>query len=181
MGFLKILKSAHRQRGLTLVDLLVGLAITGLLASGITAAISQVLTVNSASMSRMIAIKQIESAIDTIRPDVIAAQNITPGTSAGNGFILTLNRINWHDNSLLEIAYYVDSEKNELIRSETGNSTGENITSEEVIASNIASLSMQDWEYYSGGKITLTLVAVVNSSRSATETRTFDIFPRPAR
>ncbi|MBE9515243.1 MAG: type II secretion system protein, partial [Chloroflexi bacterium] len=53
----------HRnQRGFTLIELLIAIAIVGLIAGGITAAISQVLTINTRSSNHMIAVRQVQQA-----------------------------------------------------------------------------------------------------------------------
>jgi prepilin-type N-terminal cleavage/methylation domain-containing protein len=156
------------QLGVTLIELLVGIAISGLLVGGVTIAISQVLSGSTTSSSHMMAIKQLENAIDTIRPDVIEAQD-TPDSGSSP---FTLSRFSWSDRTEYTITYYLQG--NNLIREESINHGA--VTSK-VVASYIDEFS---WVKDSTGKITITIATTYNNLRSSTETRTFDVFPRPA-
>jgi prepilin-type N-terminal cleavage/methylation domain-containing protein len=168
MKLSRIIRIFKRQSGFTLVELLVALAITGLLAGGIATAILQVTTINSSNSSRMTAVKQIEYAIDTIRQDIIAAQK-TP--DSGNS-TYTLSRVSWSDKTEYSITYRLVDDN--LVREESIN---HGIATSRVVAQNIDEIS---WVKDPSGKVIFTISATVNSVRSATETRTFDIYPRPA-
>jgi prepilin-type N-terminal cleavage/methylation domain-containing protein len=166
-------KRVAGQSGFTLIELLVAVAISGLLAAGVVMAISQVISVNAGSTSRMLAVKQIESVIDIIRPDVIMAKKVTPDAST-TGFPLTLTRANWEE-SQNTIIYTFDAANSELIRDD-----GSVV---KVIAQNIESIEMVNKSEYTSGdetKVTLIITASVGGYRPAKETRQFDIFPRPA-
>jgi prepilin-type N-terminal cleavage/methylation domain-containing protein len=164
---------AAGQSGFTLIELLVAVAISGLLAVGVVMAISQVISVNAGNTSRMLAVKQIESVIDTVRADVITAKKVTPDASS-SGFPLTLTVAGWEE-SQSTIIYTFDTASHELIRDDGA--------IEKVIAQNIESIEMANKSEYTSGdetKVTLIITTSVGGYRPATETRQFDIFPRPA-
>jgi len=96
------------QRGFTLVGLLVALAITGLIAGGITTAISQVFIFNMRITAHMTAIKQVESAVHWISRDAQMAKTITvdPGDT---GFPLILTWTDYEGGAPQEVTYRIDS------------------------------------------------------------------------
>ena len=67
------------QRGFTLIELIVAIAITGLITGGITTAIFQVFSVNALSNNHMLALRQVQNAGYWISHDAQMAQNITLG------------------------------------------------------------------------------------------------------
>jgi prepilin-type N-terminal cleavage/methylation domain-containing protein len=158
--------SIRNQVGFTLIELLIGIAITGLIIGGISTAIYQVMNINALDSSRMTAVKQIENAIDTIRPDVIAAQIIPDSASS----TLILTSVRWSDNKEYSITY--SRLNNNLVREESIN---HGASTSKVVAQHIDGFT---WQKDSSGKITIVLSATVSSFRSASETRTFHIFPR---
>ena len=139
--------STRGRSGFTLVEILIGLAISGLLVGGIATAIWQVVNVNAGSVSRMTAIKQVEVAIDNLRPDILVAQEITPNLLQASGFPLQLGWVDWDSGAQNLVTYSVNASK-ALVReaSVKGNS------SSRVIARNIESISMQNAASYAGGQ-----------------------------
>jgi len=75
-GFIK------NQEGFTLIEMLVALAITGLIGTGITMSIFQVFNINALTSDRVIAITEVENAGYWIRRDAMMAQNIIVDTEA---------------------------------------------------------------------------------------------------
>ncbi|HUV56563.1 MAG TPA: prepilin-type N-terminal cleavage/methylation domain-containing protein [Dehalococcoidales bacterium] len=97
------------QRGFMLVELLVALAITGLIAGGITTAISQVFIFNMRSSAHMTAIKQVESVVHWISRDAQMAKTITadPGDT---GFPLSLTWTDYGEGGAPQtVIYTIDS------------------------------------------------------------------------
>jgi len=66
------------QKGFTLVELLIVIAITGLIAGGLTTTIMQVMTMSHHTSNRMTAVRQVQQAGFWISPDVQMARNVTP-------------------------------------------------------------------------------------------------------
>ena len=83
------------QRGISLIELLVGLAITGAIAGGISVSIFQTLDYNARNNARMIAVKEVENAIHYISRDVQVSQKIEPAAPDPDGFPLTLTWVEW--------------------------------------------------------------------------------------
>jgi prepilin-type N-terminal cleavage/methylation domain-containing protein len=171
------IKAFTKQRGFTLVEMLIAIAISGLLVGGVTMAIAQVLNVNAGSSSRMVAIKQVESAVDVLREDVIVAQDITMNT---NGHILELQWVSWEldeedtETHIITWDYDPGSTDKELTRTESIDGT---VISQRIQARYIESITVNS---YTARKIRLTVEARLENLRSATETRTFDILQRAA-
>jgi prepilin-type N-terminal cleavage/methylation domain-containing protein len=87
----------RKQRGFTLIELVIALAITGAITGGITMSIFQTLDYNARSNARMIAVKQVENAIHYINRDVQMAQIVDTADPDpdGDGFPLTLRWVEW--------------------------------------------------------------------------------------
>jgi prepilin-type N-terminal cleavage/methylation domain-containing protein len=169
-----------KQKGFTLMELLIGVAIAGLLAGGIAEAIHQIIMVNANDSSRMTAVKQIESTIDMIRQDALMAQmviaypDLYPRDGNPDG-VLMLRWTDWTNNVKNEVIYLRDGNclKRKLLKDGIENST-------KTVASNIKSFNFDNADSFSYcQKVTLTISSEVESLRSAVESRTFDVRPRP--
>ena len=99
MKLLKLRTSITNQKGFTLVELLISLAITAVISSAITLSISQVFSVSIASKNRMEAVKQVENGLHYINRDAQMASSIVP-TSNDFPLILTWNEWNVAENDL---------------------------------------------------------------------------------
>jgi prepilin-type N-terminal cleavage/methylation domain-containing protein len=89
------LRLVHKpQRGFTLIELLIAIAIVGLIAGGITAAINQVLTINTRASNHMVAVRQVQQAGKEVSKDALQAQpdKIDDGPP---GAFLALNWTDW--------------------------------------------------------------------------------------
>ena len=171
MNLQRINRNSSRQSGFTLVEVLVGIALTGILSIGITAAIAQIFIVNASSVSRMTAIKEVENAIDSMRVDVQMAQNISRG--ADQGFPLTLSWIDW-DNNKFEVTYTLVS--GELQRTQMTNNDAAKAATKS-LGNNIASIELNTPQGTNNLNVTITSLA--GDYRTASETRIFEILPRP--
>jgi prepilin-type N-terminal cleavage/methylation domain-containing protein len=83
------------QKGLTLLELLIAIVLTGAVTSGITMTIFQVFDTNSRTSNHMIAIRQVQHAGKQVSEDLLQAQGVKPG--GDSGFPLTLNWTDWDD------------------------------------------------------------------------------------
>jgi prepilin-type N-terminal cleavage/methylation domain-containing protein len=115
MALTKLIKSRKREGVFTLIEILIALAIAGLLATGILASISQLFSVNASSNARMRAIKQIELAVDRIRIDVQMAQDITDSDHGDPDIFLVLKWKEW-DNTLNVVSYSLDTTSHQMTR-----------------------------------------------------------------
>ena len=80
------------QRGFTLIELIIAIAIAGLITAGITAAIMQILTINTRASNHMVAVRQVQQAGKEVSKDTLQAQSVN---ATGSTDFLTLNWIEW--------------------------------------------------------------------------------------
>jgi prepilin-type N-terminal cleavage/methylation domain-containing protein len=166
LGFLSKNKQL-RQKGMTLIELLVALAITGLLVTGISVSISQVISVNSANSSRMRAIKEIEVSIDSMRKDILSGLQISVNDSDTD--FLVSNWTEWDSPTAYNVRYSWNSTTHQLSRLPSEGTLN-------VFAKNIASRPLIS--KLVNGNLSITIEATVEGYKSATETRTFEVKPR---
>lgn len=153
------------QRGFTLVGLLVALAITGLIAGGITTAISQVFIFNMRISAHMTAIKQVESAVHWISRDAQMASAITvaPGDT---GFPLILTWTDYGEGGAPQtVTYTIDSA--ELWRDFNGQTMR---VAQYIDSATNCQLSPNE------DRLTFTVTATVGIK---SETRVCEVMPRP--
>jgi prepilin-type N-terminal cleavage/methylation domain-containing protein len=156
-----------QQGGYTLIEILVALAIAGLLATGILTSITQLFTVNASSNARMTAIKQIELAVDRIRMDMQMAQEIYDSDPDNPDVFLVLKWKEW-DNTLNEVKYSINTASHQLNRQPSQGALN-------AVARNIE--SVQTSELISGNWRVI-ITANVEGFKSAVESRTFEVQPR---
>jgi prepilin-type N-terminal cleavage/methylation domain-containing protein len=166
--FISFIKKIRlRQHGFTLIELLVALAITGLIVTGIMASIFQVISVSAASNARMMAVKQIEVAIDRMRLDIQMGQQISINDS-DEDFLIT-NWTEWDSATAYNVKYSWNSTTHQLSRLPSNGALN-------VFAKNIASRPVVS--QLDNGNWNITIVVTVEGYKSATETRTFEVQPR---
>jgi prepilin-type N-terminal cleavage/methylation domain-containing protein len=186
---MKMRKLYKDQRGFTLIEILMVLVLIGIITGGITAAISQVLTINTRASNHMIAVRQVQQAGKEVSKDALQAQpnKIDNNPSGGNFLVL-----NWTDSEGLEnmVVYTIDDDK--LKRSHTVNGTAQT-TAPTVIAQYIDPAQTScccdcngdgdcDASCNCTTKVLIfTVTATVGSgSYEAIETRVYEIEPRPS-
>lgn len=190
MIFHKLALINENQKGFTLIELIVGLAIIVSIMVGITTSIFQVFSVNTKSTNHMTASMQVQNAGHWFSNDTQMAQVIATDDDVGTQEteVLTLTWVGWErkgqqDNQLIDtyvVGYTYDDNKiwrNQKITTDKYDSDGsfietiENITSS-LIAEHITTLAVSA----TGGKVTLTITASVGETM---EDRTYEITPRP--
>ena len=87
------------QRGFTLVEVIIVLAIIGIVIGAATTTIVQVINGSSSTSNHMIAIRQVQNAGYWVSRDVQMAQEVEP-TADPDGFPLTLRWTEWADGGL---------------------------------------------------------------------------------
>lgn len=170
------LRFIHKhQRGFTLIELLIAIALVGLITGGITAAISQVLTINTRASNHMIAVRQVQQAGKEVRKDALQAQPHKIDDSPPGGDFLVLNWTDWE--GLENEVVYTITEDNELQRSHTVNGETQ-ATARLVVAEYID--PAQTSCVWVGGVLTFTVTATFGKgSQPASETRIYEVKPRP--
>jgi Tfp pilus assembly protein FimT len=162
------------QKGIGLVELIIAIAITGIIGAAATMSIHQVLTGTALSNDLNSAINQVRNAGYWISRDVQMAQNVDHNPAGPKLFELTWT--DWDDSELHTISYSLESMPaglNKLKRSETDN----NGTTQTFIAQSIKPKGEGvTWCQWDGEVLTVTITAQVGGE---TETRTFQVRPRP--
>jgi prepilin-type N-terminal cleavage/methylation domain-containing protein len=165
------------QRGFTLIELLIAIAIVGLIAGGITAAISQVLTINTRSSNHMIAVRQVQQAGKEVSKDALQSQNVT--YTENPDFLLTLIWTDWEgaNNTVVYTLQPMPSSSGlkMLARNHTINGTME-ATALPVVAQYIDPDPENTYCEFVGGVLTFKITATVGDQ---SETRIYEVEPRP--
>jgi type II secretory pathway pseudopilin PulG len=170
------------QFGFTLLEMLIGLAVTILIGSGLTAAVSQMINVNALSTNRMTAIKQLENALHIISRDAQMAQMVTID---GSAFL----ELTWYERDDARQDYSKRHEVTYTVLPDGTMQKVDSITPEgqgtQTTVSNIAQdissdSALTNCSFTSGvppsaGTLTIKLTAVTGGYKSATETRTVQI------
>jgi len=160
------------QQGFTLIELLIALAIISIIGIAVVMTVFQVFDINARSSSRMIAIKQVQSAGYWISHDARMAQQ-EPDIVWVDGQLesITLTWVDWDSGNVHQVVYTI-LEGGRLQRSHSVNEE----PSESIVAKNINFTDCQ----YASGALTLTITAtIVTGSKVASETREYEIIPRP--
>jgi prepilin-type N-terminal cleavage/methylation domain-containing protein len=162
------------QWGFTLLELVIVIGLTGLIAGGLTLTIMRVFNMDALTRDDMIAVYQVRQAGKLVSQDVLEAQNVTAGGSSG--FPLTLN---WTVNNdkygvvytlegtgalrILQRKYYFKSALNSTTK------VAEYIAFNQT---NCAPLGV----LLTGNALTFKVTATVGGQ---SETRTYQVKPRP--
>ena len=159
------------QRGFTLIELMIAIAITGIITGGITMTIFQVFSGNARSSNHMTVVRQVQNAGYWISHDTQMAQNVVPDPG-DTGFPLTLTWSDWDSGDVHQVIYTL-LVNNKLQREHY---TNLNLDATTIVAEYIDSISCD----FTGGVLTLTVTATLGTgSQEATETRVYEILPRP--
>lgn len=169
--FGRLRMTGNKQGGFTLTELLVAIAILGVIAPLLGMAIFQTVSMNEMAGNHMTAVKQVESAVYWISHDAQMAQSVQ--TDGGSGFPLILTWVEW-DNTSNSVTYSIQD--NELQRACSVNG-GEPTST--VIAQYINGDSEATNCQFSEGILTFKITASLGGFRPTSETRVREIFPKP--
>jgi len=162
------------ERGFTLIEMVVVIVLIGLITGGITAAIMQVLTINTRASNHMIAVRQVQQAGKEVSKDALQAQSVNATGSQGFPLILTWDE--WGTNQTNTVNYtleYMPGGLKQLERSHTFNDTAQ-ATAPLIVAEYIDPTQTScSWNNVT---LTFTVTATVGTE---SETRIYEIEPRP--
>ena len=166
MMFKMIRLIRRTQRGFTLIELVLALLISAIIAIGIIMSTSMVFTINALDSNHLKVVRQVDNAIDAITRDTFQAQTITVN---GTGYFIDIQWTDFGTTTTHEVKYTIDAtgNLNRTLDSGTARTVATNIT-----AATNCSLS--------GNALTLNITAAITGNRPASETRQVQISRRPA-
>jgi type II secretory pathway pseudopilin PulG len=161
--------------------MLVVVTLLGLISTGVSASVMQLLTINTRSSNHMIAVRQVQQVGKEVRKDALQAQNVTLADT-DSGFPLTLQWNNWEGQEN-EVVYAI-TEDNKLQRSH--NIDGSRIIAQYIDPDQTSCCCDCNGDHVceddcdSGVKLLVfTITATVSGGpQQATETRVYEIEPR---
>jgi len=172
----------ERQSGFTLVELLVALAITAFIISGVAVAVYQIMTMNASSSNRVLAITQAQNVGYWVSRDAEMAQQIDIGLN-DNGFPLTLTWVDW-DGIGHQAVYTLNAETGRVDRAyyiKPSGATEYSFSVNTMVAENIeADAEKTDCYLEEDGRLILKVTASVSGFMAVSETRQYEIIPRPS-
>ena len=164
------------QKGFTLIEVLIAVAIMAVIGVVAQAVIVQIVQSNRTS-NHMVAIRQVQQAGYYVSKDGIQAQNIND-SGVNGGFPLTLSWTTWDDLKLHTVVYDLVNSSGglyQLQRQETVDGADMPPT---VVAQYIEPPDSTECSWNAAGRVlTLNITAKVGL---ATESRTYEIKPRPS-
>jgi prepilin-type N-terminal cleavage/methylation domain-containing protein len=168
------------QKGFTLLELIIAIAIAGLITAGITVAIMQILTINHRASNHMIAVRQVQQAGKEVSKDTLQAQpnKIDDDPDDPPDAFLVLN---WTDSEggNHTVVYTLQTMASSpalsmLARNHTIDGTAQT-TAPPVVAEYIdPNQTSCNW---TGNVLVFTVTAALGTE---SETRTYEIEPRPS-
>jgi prepilin-type N-terminal cleavage/methylation domain-containing protein len=162
------------QRGISMIELLVGVAIFGLISSGVAYAVMQMLSVNASSNNYVTAIRQVQNVGYWASRDAHQAQTITDEDDPETTDItesLIVEWVEW-DGTTNRIVYVVDG--NEVKRIVDRNGSTEEYIIARFITPEKTSFVLDD----NNRLLTVTVTSTVGGFQRVEETRVYEVIPR---
>ena len=184
MIFHKLRVINKNQLGFTLVELMLAMAISGVIIGGISTTIYQVVIGNLRTGNHMTAVRQVQEAGYWVSHDAHMTQNVELADVSvddpdGTRFPFTLTWTEWDTNNVHQVVYSIVGDELQRIHSIDG-TTDTSIIVAEFIDSSEKDGEPQTKCEFVGGKLNLMVTATLGAgSQEQSETRTYEIVPRP--
>ena len=163
-----VIAESGKQKGYSLIEMVIYLALAGILGTGITTFAVQTITETNRSSAHMQAIQQLENAGYWVSRDVQMAQTVTPGPNAG--FPL---QVNWTDanNNTFQVTFSISGGQIQRSQVENGMAPSQTLVAQSINAApTLTSCS------YENGLLTFNVTATVGTSSIS---RIYQIKKRP--
>jgi type II secretory pathway component PulJ len=180
----KWLKLIHKdQRGITLLELVIAIGLSGIIAGGATAAIFQVFSGNTRSNNHMIAIRQVQSAGYWFSRDAQMAQTVQLSEEGeenpvGTKFPLALTWKDW-DGNRYEVVYTLEAggQPKKLQRQYLAYDVNENVTENltAIVAQYIIPGLAKTHLDFADSVLSLKVTATIGDE---SESRVYEVIPR---
>lgn len=160
------------QRGFTLIEIIIAIAIVGLIGAGVFATIFQVLAGNTQASNQMVAIRQVQNTGYWVSRDTLQADPDGINTTAA-GYIVTLS---WNstDTGYNEVRYELAGERLQRLHSRDGVPVASSCIANYIAEIRIDPSSTEPIIYR------LVVTAALGGRYPASETRVYEIIPRPS-
>jgi prepilin-type N-terminal cleavage/methylation domain-containing protein len=170
------------QTGFTLIELMLAIAISGIITGGITATIFQVVIGSARTSNHMTAVRQVQNAGYWVSHDAKMAQSV--GLGASSGFPLALTWTDW-DNNEHVVTYTLEDMTGGLKQLEQSHSITGKLTETSIIAQfidpGVLPAEPKTKVEFASGALTFTVTATVGGgSQGQSETRVYKIVPSPS-
>ncbi len=167
----------RNQRGIALIELIIAMALSVVIAGATTATILQVINGSNRTNNHMTAVRQVQNAGYWVSHDAQMAQNVVTGNVSDGGFPLILTWTAW-DGSGYQVVYSENTTGGltSLQRSYSVNgSPPDAIFVAQYIDPATTSAN------FTGGELIFTVTATVGAgSQAESETRFYKVVPRPS-
>lgn len=165
------------QKGFTLVELVMAMAVTAIIAGAVTTVIYQVFNMNARSSNHMVAVRQVQNAGYWVSHDAQMAQS----TNVTGADFLVLKWTDWN-NGQNQVTYTLENAsggvKNLRRTYSIDSGSGPVVQTNSLVGQYINPATPRP--VFASNKLTFTIIATVGTgSKAVSETRIYEVKPRP--
>jgi prepilin-type N-terminal cleavage/methylation domain-containing protein len=169
----------YAQRGFTLIELVIALAVGAVVALAVVSSISQVFIGSARSSNHMTAVRQVQNAGYWVSRDAAMAHSIIPTATATPPELLLLSWTDW-PNRVIQVRYVLEDAPDGLKNLRREQSVDGAVIGSTLVGQHIDGDQSLTIATYTPGSMTFKVTAKVGAGgRASTETRTYEVRPRP--